>query len=58
MEPGHTAAISPSCLCADDQDLTDELLKWLLEGKLFQRTLAHVLATSFPVHKAFSTRSM
>ena len=33
---GHTAALSPFCRCTDDQELTDELLKWLLEGKSFQ----------------------
>lgn len=35
----------------EDQQLTSQLLNWLLEGKLSQTTLAHILATSAPICK-------
>ncbi len=36
---------------AKDQKLTGELFNWLLEGKLTQVTLAHILAASAPICK-------
>ena len=39
---------------AEDQKLTSQLLKWLLEGKLTQTTPAHILAASVPIHKDLS----
>ena len=40
----------------EDQDLTDKLTAWLLEGKLTQTTQAHILAASAPVWKTLADR--
>ena len=36
---------------AEDLKLTSQLFNWLLEGKLGQATLVHILAASAPIHK-------
>ncbi len=39
---------------AKDQQLTTQLFNWLLEGKLTNATLAHILAASAPIRKDLS----
>jgi len=41
---------------AEDQQLTNQLLNWLLEGKLEQTTPAHILAASAPIRKDLAER--
>ena len=41
---------------AEDQQLTNQLLNWLLEGKLAQTTPAHILAASAPIRKDLADR--
>ncbi|KAF8262850.1 hypothetical protein EI94DRAFT_1808196 [Lactarius quietus] len=56
----HTLSTSPPCVApqyryqslAEDQHLTAELLKWLLDGKLSLVTPAHILAASSGIRKS------
>lgn len=55
---GHIAALSSSCHChsADDQGLSDDFLRCLLDDELFPDSLptpAHILSASGSICQAF-----